>query len=86
MKKIIFVVLLCTLFSCTDNEMARNYGGKEEVTLPVGTKLLNLTWKEDHLWYLTRPMTNNETPETYTFQEKSNYGILQGEIIIKETK
>jgi hypothetical protein len=71
--------------SCSSNGMAKNFGGSMEIKLPVNTKLVNVTWKESQLWYVTRPMKKDETPETYTFQEKSTLGILEGTITIKES-
>lgn len=65
---------------CTDNERARNWGGKETVILPKGKKLINVTWKQDELWYLVRERHENETPEVYEFAEKSSWGILEGKV------
>ena len=70
--------------SCTQQERARNFGGTATEDLPAGKKLVVVTWKEDHLWYLTRPMRADEQPETYEFKESSSFGILQGTVILKE--
>lgn len=74
------------LVSCTDNEMARRYGGSEVINLPIGEKLVNVTWKEDNLWLLTSDMNPEDSAHTYNFREKSNLGIMEGEITIIETK
>ena len=76
MKKKILIIalaagLLPTLFSCTENERARQFGGTMIVDLPKGEKLLMVTWKEDNLFYLTEPMDSVYTPKTKTFKEKS---------------
>ena len=44
------------------------------------------TWKESGLWYLTRPMRENEKAEIFIFQEDSQYGIMEGKVIFIETK
>ena len=74
------------LASCTSNEMAKNFGGTTTLNLPAGRKLVDMTWKEDHLWYLTKEMTATDIAETYEFKEQSSYGIMQGTVIIKESK
>lgn len=90
MKKL-FVTLavlttLTSLTSCTQNEMAKNYGGTMDYNLPRNEKLVNVTWKEDHLWILTKPMKSSDTVETYIFHEKSSLGFMEGTINIKESK
>ena len=83
MKQLIaLLALVVTLFSCTANERARNLGGTEHVTLDKGERLVNVTWKRDDLWILTKQ--DNTKPSTYSFKEKSSYGIMEGEIIITE--
>lgn len=89
MKKVVLmlsVLATLSLVSCTQNEMAKNFGGTANLDLPSGQKLVNVTWKEDHIWYLTKPMTATDVVETYTFKEQSSYGIMQGTVIIKESK
>lgn len=76
-------VLLLTV-GCTQNQRARSWGGTAEQKLPPGQKLVTATWKMDHLWLLTRPMKTNETAETYTFQESSSFGLVEGKVIIRE--
>lgn len=83
MKQLIaLLALVVTLFSCTANERARNLGGTEYVTLDKGERLVNVTWKRDDLWILTKQ--DSTKPSTYSFKEKSSYGIMEGEIIITE--
>ena len=42
--------------------------------------------KDDSLWYLTRPMTNEDIAETHTFQQQSNFGVFEGTVTIIESK
>ncbi len=85
-REIFISVCLLTIISCTENSKAKNYGGKAELELPVGEKLVNVTWKDEDLWYLTRPMMPTDTACTYTFSEESSWGVWEGTYIIKETK
>ena len=77
---------LLILSSCTGQERAKGFGGTAEVELPSKQKLVNVTWKETNLWYLTRPMREGEKAETLTLQESSNYGVIEGKVIFKETE
>lgn len=89
MKSIILLLsslLVVSLSSCTQNSRARNFGGKAEIELPKGEKLVTVTWKGEEIWYLTRPMTDNDVAETYTFNESSSWGIFEGTVIISEKK
>lgn len=79
-------VLLSTLFSCTENSRARQFGGTMIVDLPKGEKLLMVTWKEDNLFYLTEPMDSVYTPKTKTFKEKSSFSIMEATVIFRESK
>lgn len=74
------------LISCTENSRVKNFGGTGDINLPKGQKLVNVTWKENQIWYLTRKMRINETPETYQFQEESGWGVVEGTYYIHETK
>lgn len=84
--KYLLLLLIVSFVSCTDNEVAKNYGGTEEVTLAPNTQLVNVTWKETNMWMLTKPADSNFIPKTYHFKEKSSYGVWEGTIVIKETK
>lgn len=68
------MIALLALVSCTENQKTKNWGGSARLELPVNQKLINVTWKEDNLWYLTRPMNENDVAETYNFNEKSSWG------------
>jgi uncharacterized lipoprotein YehR (DUF1307 family) len=93
MKKILLYLVIAILFmiavtSCTQNEMTRRFGGTETVELSPGQRLINITWKGDSkespsLWILTKYDTTS-LPTTYSFKESSSYGIMEGEVIVKE--
>ena len=84
---LIFVLLLTiSQFACTENQRAKNFGGDFTLNLPKGQKLVTITWKDDNLWYLTRPMHEDEKAETYSFQESSSFGMMNGTVTIEESK
>lgn len=85
MKKVLFLLPLI-LFSCTENSRVKNFGGEGTINLPKGRKLVNVTWKENQIWYLTRAMNSNDVAETYQFQEESSWGVIEGTYNIVETK
>lgn len=72
--------------SCTDNNRAKHWGGSMTITLEKGEKLVDVTWKESNLWYMTKPMSETDVAETYTFREDSNWGMIEGKVIFVETK
>ena len=37
------------------------------------------------MWYLTRPMRDDEEPETHTFQQSSEFGVFEGTVTIVES-
>ena len=89
MKKLIilslFAVSMVALISC-DNWKSRKWGGSTTITLPKGEKLIEATWKENSLWYLTEPMDADYEPKKKTFREDSNLGILEGTVIFVESR
>ncbi len=87
MKKLFFILFAFLMItSCTQNQKAKSFGGKAEYDLPKGTKLIDITWKGEDMWYLVRPMREGESPETYQFKEQSSFGVLEGTVILKESK
>lgn len=89
--KIVFGVVaigsICAIgFSTFDgNVAARHFGGTKTITLAEGERLVNMTWKgeENSLWVLTK--TEPNTPPTkYTFREHSNFGMVEGKVIVIE--
>lgn len=90
MKKILFAIafglLLLSCCSCTKNLRARTYGGTFTVELDPGQKLVEVTWKEASLWYLTESMEPGYEPKTKVFQEDSRFGIMEGKVIFHERR
>jgi len=87
MKKVLVLVgMIISLGSCTENARVKTWGGEGTINLPKGRKLVNVTWKETQVWYLTRPMKNDDVAETYQFQEESSWGMIEGTYNIIETK
>jgi hypothetical protein len=95
MRKSIFILtILLSLFvtvSCTKEKRAKAFGGSFDYELPENQKLITVTWKEDDLWVLYRPMKEGEVAETYTFkQNKGSMVSVTGngsvKIIEKKTK
>lgn len=84
MKRIYAGVLLCAVLSLglltgCDQGVARSLGGDMTLELEM------ITWKDDSLWYLTRPMQDGEEPETHTFQQSSEFGVFEGTVTIVES-
>lgn len=89
MKKrmIISLILLSVvvgLSGCTRQSMTKNFGGEMKLNLPAGQKLEEITWKDDSIWYLTRPMREDEVAETHTFCQSSEFGVFEGTVIVIE--
>ncbi|MEI6022568.1 MAG: hypothetical protein WCQ32_01880 [bacterium] len=84
----IFIVILVIIgFYATNTQwFTKSFGGTTELQLQKGKKLINITWKGDNLWYITRDMKKSDSAETYTFQESSNLSVAQGLVIIHEQK
>ena len=90
-EKLIVIIFVCFMWfslfsSCSEQSMTRSWGGEMEVSLEPNEKLLEVTWKEDSLWFLTRPMSETDTEEVYKFYEKDTLGMLEGCVTIKENK
>jgi hypothetical protein len=87
MKKLFLAIgVIAMLGSCTENSRVKNWGGDGTLTLPRGQKLINVTWKESQIWYLTRPMTPQDSCQVYTFHESSSWGVMEGTYTIIEVK
>lgn len=83
----VIILLGCILIlaGCSENYQARQGGGTMTIKLPPGQKFINATWKDNDLWYLTRSMHAGEQAESFTFQEKSNLGIIEGKVVFEES-
>lgn len=82
-------MLVGTIFvlgSCTENSRVKNFGGEGIINLPQGRKLVNVTWKDTQLWYITRQMRPDDVVETYIFKEESSWGVIEGSYNIVESK
>lgn len=72
-----------TLIGC-EQAITKSLGGDMTMDLAPGEKLETITWKEDDLWYLTRPMREGEKAETHVFKQSSVTGIFEGTVTIVE--
>ncbi|WP_196607102.1 hypothetical protein [Pectinatus frisingensis] len=90
MKKIMIIGLLAAVILTSGCQfITRKVGGTTTIDLPAGEKLEPYTvqWESSSdLWYLTRPMGDNEEPTSYNFHESSDLGELQGTVIFVEHK
>lgn len=88
MKKLfIFIAFICIIFaSCTPQARSRHFGGDLTINLPAGQELMEATWKDNNLYYLTRPMSDDYVPVTKTLHESSRFGVLEGKVYFIETK
>lgn len=80
-----FACFVLCFAGCTANERARSFGGSETINVPVDQKVIDVTWKQDAIWYATRPMRADEKPETVTFHQKSAYGVFEGSVTFVES-
>lgn len=84
MLAMLMALVLAVLTACTENERAKSFGGTMNLALPCGQKLTQITWKEDTLWYATRPMREGEVPENTTFHAETGLGLLEGKVEVTE--
>lgn len=87
-KIIIFLAVLTMtlgLTGCVKQTMTREFGGDMTIELEPGEKLEEITWKDSNtLWYLTRPMREDEEPETHVFKQSREWGMFEGTVTIVE--
>lgn len=93
LNKKFLILFVCAAFvaslfltGCTAQEMAKNFGGDMIVELDPGEKLEMITWKDDSLWYLTRPMRDDEFAETHVFEQSSAWGMFEGTVTVIESQ
>jgi len=86
MKKVLLLLLTVLMLSGCSQWTARNFGGDYTHELPKGEKLINVTWKDDTLWFLTRIMEEDDEVEEYKFQASSVFGVFEGTVTIVESK
>ena len=82
----VFVLSIIALTMSCDNYMSRKFGGSTTINLEKGQKLVEATWKESNLWYLTEPMDSDYVPKTKIFKEDSNFGVLEGTVTFVECR
>lgn len=82
----VFVLSIIVLTVSCDNYMSRKFGGSTTINLENGQKLVEATWKENSLWYLTEPMDSDYVPKTKIFKEDSNFGVLEGTVTFVECR
>lgn len=78
------ILVVSTLTGCQG--ATKSFGGSMTLNLEPNQKLEEITWKDDSLWYLTRPMTDDDIAETHTFQQQSEFGVFEGTVIVVESK
>ena len=83
---ILFGVLMLCSVGCTKQIMTREFGGTMTINLPKGQELMEATWKDDNLFYLTRPMSDEYVPVTKVFQESSSWGVMESTVYFIESR
>lgn len=78
------ILVTSTLTGC--QSATKSFGGSMTLNLKPNQKLEEITWKDDSLWYLTRPMPDEDIAETHTFQQQSEFGVFEGTVTIIESK
>ena len=87
MKKLICITaVVFTLMFSSCQATTKSLGGSMTLELEPNQKLEIITWKNSDLWYLTKPMTEEDEAVTHTFQQSSQWGVLEGTVTIIETK
>ena len=83
---IVIVAVLTVFLTGCGQTYTREFGGTIRIDLPADTKLELITWKDSSLWYLTRPMRDDDIAETHTYQQSSEFGVFEGTVVIEEHK
>lgn len=77
-------VFALVMLKGVDQTITKKYGGSTSIELKQGERLEMLTWKDDQIWTQTRMREPGEQPITHKFREHSKYGMLEGEVVVKE--
>ena len=80
------LTLLLTLLACTDNQRSKAFGDSMSVQVPCDQVVFDVTWKGENLWYATQPAGQGWRPEQKRFTEYSSYGVIQGEVVLNESR
>lgn len=84
---VIAILLSVGIYAGIDNQaITKTMGGTTTVILEPNRKLVSLSWKDNNLWVLSRNMEPRETPDTYHYDERSRFGVLEGRVIVIESK
>jgi uncharacterized lipoprotein YehR (DUF1307 family) len=90
MKIKLFLLTICVLTfgltSCSDNARAKTFGGEMTFEVPADKVFVNVTWKGDELWVLTKERKNSTNYLTYTFLEDNSSGFFEGTVVIKHLR
>ena len=90
MRKKIYAALLIAMMTATSLSgcqlATRSFGGNVKIELEPGQKLEMITWKDNSLWFLTRPMRAGEEAETHVLNQSSEFGILEGTVTVIESE
>ena len=83
----ILTIVSITVLGLTGCQSAtKSLGGSTTLELEPNQKLEEITWKDNSLWYLTRPMAEDDIAETHTFKQSSEWGVFEGTVTIVEKK
>ena len=80
------LVILLSLLACTENQRSRALSGTMEVKVPCDQSVFDVTWKGEDLWYATQPAPSDWKPAQKRFTEYSSYGMIQGEVVLTESR
>ena len=80
------ITALFSLLACTDNQRTKVFGGEMTITVPCDQTVFDVTWKGENLWYATQPAGQGWKPEKKVFTEYSSYGIVQGQVVLLESR
>ena len=80
------ITALFSLLACTDNQRTKAFGGEMTIKVPCDQTVFDVTWKGENLWYATQPAGQGWKPEKKVFTEYSSYGIVQGQVVLLESR
>ena len=80
------IALILTLLACTDNQRSKAFGATMRIDVPCDQQVFDVTWKGENLWYATQPARPDWRPEQKRFTEYSSYGVIEGEVILNESR
>lgn len=86
MKKILLGLTLLILTACNPISTVILWGGSADIKLPKGEKLVNVSWKDNNLWVLTKPMSNKDSVEVYKFIEYGNKKAIEKSFYVVEER